>query len=65
MRYVNLLSLFFLLCISNLNAQELKLAGIEYSNYPAVTLKEDANGVEAAFQEFGGFFWNSKSAERW
>ena len=52
---MNLLSLLLLQCFSNLNAQELKLAGIEYANYPKVSLRDDADGFEASFQEFGGF----------
>lgn len=35
--------------------QDMRLAGIEYFNYPKVKLKDDASNNEASFQEFGAF----------
>lgn len=52
------LSTFFLLggCSIKSFCQDIKLAGIGYANYPKVALKDDADGYEASFQEFSGFF---------
>ena len=55
MSKLNLIAMLLLMSCSSIAAQELKLAGIEYANYPKVNLKDDADGFEASFQEFGGF----------
>ncbi|MBE61250.1 MAG: hypothetical protein CMB89_02705 [Flammeovirgaceae bacterium] len=50
-------TLFLLGCCSIESfGQDIKLAGIGYANYPTVALKDDADGYETSFQEFGGFF---------
>lgn len=36
-------------------AQDMKLAGVEYAYYPEVQLADDASGYEVAFQEFAAF----------
>lgn len=53
MKYLLLLA--FIISAVNLSAQDMKLAGIEYLNYPKVQLKGEAKNNKASFQEFGAF----------
>lgn len=36
-------------------AQDIRLAGVEYFNYPSVRFKDGANNQKVSFQEFGAF----------
>ncbi len=46
---------FFILIISNVKAQDLKLAGLQYVNYGKSEIKDTEGNQEASFQEFGAF----------
>ena len=50
-----LLCVILLLFVYKGNAQDLRLAGVEYFTFPDVRLKDDASNKEVSFQEFGMF----------
>ena len=53
MKYITTVLLLF--CLSNMHAQGLKLAGVEYLKFPNSAIVDAADGQEVAFQEFRAF----------
>jgi len=46
---------FFVIFLKVSYAQDFKLAGIKYANYPTSEIKKDSGNQEISFQEFGAF----------
>lgn len=51
----HLLSISLILLGLKVQAQDMKLAGLEYFSYPKVKFKDDASGNKASFNEAGAF----------
>lgn len=48
-------AIIFLLFLNCVNAQDFKLAGIHYANYPKAAIKDGTGNQEVSFHEFGAF----------